>query len=118
MQADVEGRLHPVAYHSRKLSPAERNYPTREKELLATIDSLRAWRHYILRIPFKIQTDHATLRYLQTQPHLSGRLVRWAQSLQEYDVSIEHAPGNGNVDADALSRRFENIRRTLLPAQP
>ena len=118
MQADSEGRLHPVAYHSRKLSPAERNYPTREKELLATIDSLRAWRHYILRIPFKIRTDHATLRYLQTQPHLSGRLVRWAQSLQEYDVSIEHAPGNGNVDADALSRRFENIRRTLLPAQP
>ena len=78
MQADEKGRLHPVAYHSRKLSSAERNYPTREQELLAIIDSLRAWRHYLLGIPFKIQTDHATLNYLQTQPHLSGRLVRWS----------------------------------------
>ena len=115
MQADNEGRLHPVAYHSRKLSPAERNYPTREQELLAIIDSLRAWRHYLLGIPFKIQTDHASLRYLQTQPHLSGRLVRWAQSLQEYDFSIEHVPGKDNVVADALSRRCEGITRTLRP---
>ena len=48
MQADTDGRLRPVAYHSRKLTAAERNYPTREQELLAVVDSLKAWRHYLL----------------------------------------------------------------------
>jgi len=66
----------PVAFHSRKLSPAERNYPTREQELLALVDSLKHWRHYLLGAPFEIKTDHKSLEYLQTQPHLSGRLVR------------------------------------------
>jgi hypothetical protein len=107
MQADANGLLRPVAYHSRKLSPAERNYTTREQELLAIVDALRTWRHYLLGIPFDLQTDHASLRYLQTQPHLSGRLVRWAEFLQEYDFSIAHIPGKSNVVADALSRRAD-----------
>ena len=114
MQADASGRLHPVAYHSRKLSGAERNYPTREQELLAIIDSLRAWRHYLLGIKFTIHTDHATLRYLQTQPHLSGRLVRWAEYLQEYDFTVAHVKGTENVIADALSRRSD-YSATLRP---
>jgi len=37
--------------------------------------------------------------------------VRWAQSLQEYDFSIEHVPGKDNV----VSRRYESITRTLRP---
>jgi transposase InsO family protein len=109
MQADSAGRLHPVAYHSRKLSPAERNYPTREQELLAIVDALKSWRHYLLGIPFKVETDHASLRYLQTQPHLSGRLVRWSEYLQEYDFTVAHIPGKDNHVADALSRRADFV---------
>jgi hypothetical protein len=37
--------------------------------------------------------------------------VCWAQSLQEYDCSIEHVPGKDNV----VSRRYESITRTLRP---
>jgi len=50
----------------------------REQELLALVDSLKHWRHYLLDAPFQIKTDHKSLEYLQTQPHLSGRLVRWS----------------------------------------
>ena len=37
-----------IAYHSRKLIPAERNYPTHEQELLSLVEALRVWRHYLL----------------------------------------------------------------------
>ena len=73
LQADVNSNIfRPVAFHSRKLSSAEKNYPTREQELLALVDSVKHWRHYLLGAPFRIRTDHKSLEYLQTQPHFAG----------------------------------------------
>jgi len=67
LEADTHDDLfRPVAFHSRKLSPAERNYPTREQELLALVDSLKHWRHYLLGAPFEIKTDHKSLEYLHS----------------------------------------------------
>jgi len=40
-------RLHPVAFHSCKLSPAERNYDIHDKELLAIVVAFMEWRHYL-----------------------------------------------------------------------
>ena len=60
-----------IAYESRKFNSAELNYPVHEKKLLAVIHSLKVWKHYILGVRFKIQTDHESLRYLSTQHHLS-----------------------------------------------
>ena len=109
LQADVNSNIfRPVAFHSRKLSSAEKNYPTREQELLALVDSVKHWRHYLLGAPFSIRTDHKSLEYLQTQPHLSGRLVRWSQYLQEYEFTLKHIRGVDNVVADALSRRYDH----------
>ena len=117
LQADTDNDLfRPVAFHSRKLSPAERNYPTREQELLALVDALKHWRHYLIGAPFQIKTDHKSLEYLQTQPHLSGRLVRWSQYLQEYDFSLQHIRGVDNIVADALSRRYDDIEPEPAPA--
>lgn len=99
-----EGRV--LAYESRKLNSAELNYPIHEKELLAIIHSLKVWRHYLLGIKFKIETDHQSLRYLSTQPNLSRRQCRWMELLQEFDFDIEYVKGKENVVADALSRRF------------
>jgi hypothetical protein len=71
------------------------------------VDSLKHWRHYLLGAPFAIKTDHKSLEYLQTQPHLSGRLVRWSQYLHEYNFSLQHIRGIDGIVADALSRRYE-----------
>jgi hypothetical protein len=36
-QRDSEGRLHPIAFYLRKMSPAESNYNIHNKELLAIV---------------------------------------------------------------------------------
>ena len=46
-QADETGHRRPVAFFSHSLSPAERNYETYERELLAIVLALRTWRHYL-----------------------------------------------------------------------
>ena len=48
-QPDDEGRQHPIAYESRKLTATERNYPAHILELLAVVHALRVFRHYLLR---------------------------------------------------------------------
>ncbi len=39
--------LHPCAYFSRKLSPAEQNYDIGDRELLAIKLALEEWRHWL-----------------------------------------------------------------------
>ena len=97
--------LHPCAFLSRKLSEAELNYATHEKELLTLVYALKAWCHYILgSVTTTCYTDHQPLRYFQSQPHLNPRQTRWMQLLQEYDIYVEYLPGRANVVADGLSR--------------
>ena len=93
-----------MAFESRKMNPAEQNYPTHERELLAIIHALRTWRHYLLGRRFTIVSDHHSLKFLQTQPNLSKRQARWLELLAEFDYEIVHRPGKSNVVADALSR--------------
>jgi hypothetical protein len=54
-----------------------------------------------------VRTDHHPLRYLETQPHLSKREVRWLDALPEYDFKVEYIQGKWNIVADALSRRSD-----------
>jgi hypothetical protein len=105
MQDQGDG-LRPVSYFSRKLSAAERNYPTHEQEMLALIYALKQFRHYLMGAPRSVAyTDHYGLKYLQTQSNLNARQTRWMGLLQEFDLHIDYLPGKSNVVADALSRR-------------
>jgi hypothetical protein len=99
--------LQPIAFISHKMLPAEKNYPVHEQELLAVIHALKEWRHYLHGRKFKVITDHQSLRYLSTQPHLSPRQVRWSEFLQQFDYEMEYRQGKLNVVADALSRRTD-----------
>jgi RNase H-like domain found in reverse transcriptase len=99
---------HPVAFASRKLSGAERNYPVHGRELLSIVYALKEWRPYLHGSRFVIKTDHHPLRYLGTQTNISKRHMRWMETLQEYDYEIVYVQGKFNVVADALSRISES----------
>ena len=64
-QKDERGRLRPVGSISHSFTPAERNYDIHDRELLAIIHGLRAWRHILLSSPhvITIYTDHKNLTY-------------------------------------------------------
>ena len=99
-----DGVEYPVAFESRKLNQAEANYPVHEKELLAIVHCLKVWRCYVEGVKCKVRTDHASLKYFQTQKVPSRRIGCWFEYLQQYDLDICYTPGKNNVVADALSR--------------
>jgi transposase InsO family protein len=108
--------MQPIAYDSCKLSSAEQNYPTHERELLAILFALRAWRCYLEGQEFVVKTDHQALQYVQQQQKLSRRMTRWIEELQQYNVKIEYRPGKQQVIADALSRRPDLLDSATVPA--
>ena len=65
-----------------------------------------------------IFTNHKSLKYIFTQPHLNLRQTRWVEMIQEYDPSIEYTPGKANVIADALSRKAYCNSLLIKPYQP
>src|SRR3979411_201942 len=105
--------LQPCAYLSRKMNSHEMNYPVHEQELLAIIHALREWRHYLHGNQFTVVTDHRSLQYLQTQPHLSARQTRWSEFLQQFDFTVLYRSGKENHVADALSRRPDHQVSTV-----
>lgn len=104
---EYEGRMWPVAYASRKLLPREKNYSVIEKECLALVWGVQKFSVYLYGRPFKLETDHKPLAYLQTSKNLNGRLMRWALILQPYVMHFQVIKGSANVGADYLSRLGE-----------
>ena len=94
-----------VAYASRSLSRAERNYATTRKELLAVVAFTRYFRHYLLGREFLLRTDHNSLRWLHNFKEPEGQVARWLEQLSSFQYCIRHRPGKQHTNADALSRR-------------
>ena len=105
-QLQSNNQWHPVAFYSRKMIPAERNYETHDQELLAIVMCFKHWRHYLEGSlhPIEILTDHNNLKGFMNVQVLSGRQARWAMKIAAFDFVIKHRAGNLNP-ADAPSRR-------------
>jgi transposase InsO family protein len=94
-----------IAYASRRLSQAERNYCVTRRELLAVVAFVKYFRHYILGRRFVIRTDHAALQWLSRVLEQIGQQARRLELLEEYDFDVIHRAGSRHGNADAMSRR-------------
>ncbi|KAI3353056.1 hypothetical protein L3Q82_019628 [Scortum barcoo] len=104
----VDQKVHPCAFFSRRLTPAERNYDVGNRELLAVVLALQEWRHWLegAEQPFLVWTDHKNLAYLRSAKRLNPRQARWALFLSRFEFTLTYRPGSHNTKPDALSRQF------------
>ena len=104
-----ETGLRPIAYASRTLSSAERNYSQLEREGLAIVWAVKKFHQFLYGRSFVIYSDHKPLEsILNPRKHLSttasARTQRWVLTLSAYDFKIKYKPGSHLKNADSLSR--------------
>ena len=100
-----DGQDRVLAYWSRQLSKAERNYSTIEREALAAVGAIKEFYPYLYGFPFKLITDHNPLTSLKDIKDTGGRLARWLLFLQQFNFTVEYKKGTQHSNADTLSRR-------------
>ena len=99
----------PIAFASRSLTQAERNYAQIEREALAIIFGIQKFHQYLYARKFTLYTDNKPLSLIlgpkKGIPVLAAqRLIRWAIMLGGYTYDIKYKSGQNNANADFLSR--------------
>jgi len=106
LSTTVDGVERPIAFFSRVMNSAHRNYCPIRRELLAVIAGLQHFRHYLVGATVLLRTDHYSLKWLHTFKRPEGTLARWIETLAEVDYTVEHRSGRLHSNADLLSRPF------------
>ena len=107
-----------VAFASRSLKTAERNYPAHKLEFLALKWAVSEKFHdYLYGSEFTVITDNNPLTYVTTTAKLDATGHRWLASLANYNFQIKYRPGKQNADADGLSRiKTETLEKPSVDA--
>ncbi|XP_037504904.1 uncharacterized protein K02A2.6-like [Rhipicephalus sanguineus] len=108
-QRDDQNREAPIAFASRTLGTAERNYAQLDREGLAVVFAAHKFHKYIAGRKVTFVTDHQPLLGIlgpgkPTAQVLSPRMTRWCIKLSAYDYNIVYRHGKNHQNADALSR--------------
>ena len=106
-----------VAYGSRSLSPAEKNYHMHsgKLEFLALKWSIcEMFRDYLYYAPeFTVYTDYNPLVYITSSAKLNASTIRWLNELSDFNFNVYHRPGKVNKEADVFSRFSLDINRYM-----
>ncbi|XP_022159003.1 uncharacterized protein LOC111025448 [Momordica charantia] len=78
----------PIYYTSKAMTEAETRYPKMEKLALALVTSARRLRPYFQAHTVVVLTN-LPLKNIFHKPETSGRLMKWAMELSEYDIQFE-----------------------------
>ncbi|XP_034202236.1 uncharacterized protein LOC117617090 [Prunus dulcis] len=93
----------PIFYVSKALQSAELRYPPLEQLALALVVSTRRLRPYFQAHGIKVLTNQPLRQVLQ-KPEISGRLIKWAIELGEFDIQFVPRPAEkGQAVADFIS---------------
>ena len=102
------------AYSSRVFMAPKINYSITEKEALVVLNRIKQFTHYSQGNHFVICMDHATLKWLMSIKEPTGRLARWALTIQQFSFTIKHLLGKTHGNADTLSRHPIFLQLRLL----
>ena len=110
-QTDSNGDRHPVAFLSKTFTETEQNYKIYDQELLAIIQALEEWQHYIQGSGHTtiIHSDHQNLTYFKSAQKLNTRQAHWSLYLSEFDIKLVLMPGSKMIQSNALSRQPDFI---------
>jgi hypothetical protein len=103
-----DGKERPIAFASRSLNQAEKNYAQINKEALALIWGVKKFHHYIYGRKFMLITDHQPLKSILcpskgVSATTAARLQRYALILAAYDYDIKYRKSADHANADGLS---------------
>lgn len=105
LSQEQDGEEVVIAYASRTLGKAERNYCSTRRELLAVVHFCDHFRHYLLGRRFLIRTDNLAVSYWQTMANEpQGQAARWMMRLGAYTFDLQHRAGQLHGNADGMSR--------------
>ncbi|XP_048249134.1 uncharacterized protein K02A2.6-like [Haliotis rufescens] len=104
-----DGEEKPIAFASRSLSQAEKNYSQLDREALAIIFGTKKFHQYIYGRSFTLLSDHKPLESIFSRDKdisqmASSRIQRWALTLSAYNYTIEYRKGTSLANADCMSR--------------
>ena len=77
-------------FFSRKVTPAQLNYTTIEKELLEIVENLKEFRKILLRFDIKVFTNCQNLMYTNFNTQI---VLRWRIILEEYGPTFKYIKG-------------------------
>lgn len=109
MSHDVNGTEKPIAYASRSLTQAEKNYSQLDREALAIVYSVAHFYNYLYGRKFLLVTDNEALSRIfhpkKPLPQMtSARLLRYATFLTGLNYTVKFKKGIENENVDCLSR--------------
>ncbi len=84
--------------------------------MLAIIESMKHWRHYLegIKFPIQIFSDHKNLKTFMTTKVLNRRQAWWAEFLANYDFILVHIQGKNNP-ANGPSRCLDYMENIEIP---
>jgi len=106
-QIGEDGKEHPIAFYSRSLNPAQRNYGTVDREGLAIYACVIHWEPYLEGNETLVRTDQQSLQWIFKKGDAllhSGRTARMLDRIQHLQLTVTYKPGASNQVADWCSR--------------
>lgn len=103
-QKDENNLDHPIAFASRSLKPAEKNYAITELETLAVVEFVKYFRTYLYQQTVIVETDHSAVKAVLEKENQNPRIARWGLALSGIHLDVRPRKGSANGNADTLSR--------------
>ena len=113
LHQNINGDLQPLGFYSKKLTSAQRNYSTYDRELTAIYQGILHFKHLVEGRDCYVVTDHRPLIFAykqKTQP-TSQRRANQLDFISQFTTDFRHIAGSKNVTADLLSRISEIEKR-------